>query len=498
MKGLLMFKDRDLKKPEKSNYTEKTVCRDPRDQALCDDLELEPILSAMADGDSLIKKVCLQVLLSPLTKPAQIRYRQEIMKDALAHPQAVRALYDLCIDTENRRKDVWFSLRSYRLTSTFSTAKDLLSIYLDSLQELRKIADQNRKDFVSPGFCRFFDMVEKELSDEYFARVLPLKNRLSSAGGLLISAKFGPYLQGVSYVFRQKKTRHSRLQWLFAPSYTIADRDDAGANDLNIRQDRAINEATNALAQSAEHLEQFFALLRRELAFYVGAIRLRDRVEALGLPVCIPEVLEKTEERRSWDNLYDISLALVKGGPVTGNRGSAENQNLIIITGANQGGKTTFLRSVGQAQLMAQCGLFVAAEHLTVPVRGQVFTHFKREEDREMERGKLEEELSRMSAIADRLREHDLILFNESFSSTNEREGSQVFGEITAALLEGRVEIFSVTHLYAYAARFAEDERAAFLRAQRLPDGSRTFRLLPGKPLETAYGEDLYRKVFRE
>ena len=487
MKVLLMFEDRDLQLQE---------TEDPRDQALCEDLELETIFSAMAEGDSLMDRVCRQVLLSPLKDLHTIRYRQEMMEDALQNPKVLNSLYGLCLDTAEQRRNVWYTLHSFRLSSTFSTALDLLEIYLDALKKLRKIADESRNSFTSAGFRRFFSMVEEELTDEYFAQVQPLKYQLACSGGILIGAEFGDYLQGVSYTFLQKKNRRSRLSWLFAPSYTIADRDDAGANDLNVRKDRAINEATNALAQSAEHLEQFFALLRRELAFYVGAVRLRDRLKNRQMPICMPQVLPAASEERAWENSYDVSLALTKETAVVGNRGATRSQGLVIITGANQGGKTTFLRSVGQAQLMAQCGLFVGAEALTLPLRREIFTHFKREEDRSMERGKLEEELSRMSRIADCLQERDLILFNESFSSTNEREGSQIFSQITRALLDRRVEVFSVTHLCAYAACFSEEPGAAFFRAQRLKDGQRTFRLLPGKPLDTAFGEDIYQKVF--
>ena len=65
-----------------------------------------------------------------------------------------------------------------------------------------------------------------------------------------------------------------------------------------------------------------------------------------------------------------------------------------MITGANQGGKSTFLRSVGLAQLMMQCGMFVAAESLRASVGQRLFTHYKREEDAAMESGKLDEELA--------------------------------------------------------------------------------------------------------
>ena len=65
---------------------------------------------------------------------------------------------------------------------------------------------------------------------------------------------------------------------------------------------------------------------------------------------------------------------------MVGNDVHGGGKSLVVITGANQGGKSTFLRSVGLAQLMMQCGMFVAAE-VTGPVCTGVFTHYKREED---------------------------------------------------------------------------------------------------------------------
>ena len=169
-----------------------------------------------------------------------------------------------------------------------------------------------------------------------------------------------------------------------------------------------------------------------------------------------------------------------------------------MITGANQGGKSTFLRSVGLAQLMMQAGMFVAAESFTASVSAGVFTHFKREEDAAMEKGKLDEELARMSAITSQIRPGCLLLYNESFASTNEREGSEIARQVIRALTEAGIRIVFVTHMYDLAGRYyaEQDPGTLFLRAERQPDGHRTFRLLPGEPLPTSYGEDLYREVF--
>jgi len=150
------------------------------------------------------------------------------------------------------------------------------------------------------------------------------------------------------------------------------------------------------------------------------------------------------------------------------------------------------------AQLMMQAGMFVAAEAFEAELCPAVFTHYKREEDAAMKSGKLDEELARMSDIAERIAPNAMILFNESFAATNEREGSEIARQVVSALLEKRIKIFYVTHLYTFAHRCWERfrEQALFLRAERDADGKRTFRMIEGEPLETSFGEDLYRQVF--
>jgi DNA mismatch repair ATPase MutS len=131
-------------------------------------------------------------------------------------------------------------------------------------------------------------------------------------------------------------------------------------------------------------------------------------------------------------------------------------------------------------------------------VRGGVFTHYRREEDVTMESGKLDEELSRMSDIVDKITPNAMVLFNESFAATNEREGSEIARQITNALIESGIKAVFVTHLYEFAHGLYEKkmQNAMFLRAERRADGTRTFRLTEGEPLQTSYGKDVYESVF--
>jgi hypothetical protein len=127
-----------------------------------------------------------------------------------------------------------------------------------------------------------------------------------------------------------------------------------------------------------------------------------------------------------------------------------------------------------------------------------VFTHYKREEDETMESGKLDEELARMSDIADHISPRCLLLCNESFAATNEREGSQIARQVVDAMLAEHVKVIFVTHMFDLSSDYYAQQRrdALFLRAGRGADGARPFRVADGEPLPTSYGEDSYRKIF--
>jgi DNA mismatch repair ATPase MutS len=109
------------------------------------------------------------------------------------------------------------------------------------------------------------------------------------------------------------------------------------------------------------------------------------------------------------------------GSRAVGSDVEAEGKDIVVVTGANQGGKSTYLRAVGIAQLMMQCGMFVVADSFSGNVCRQLFTHYKREEDTTMASGKLDEELNRMNAIVAALTPDSMVLFNESLTARDPR-----------------------------------------------------------------------------
>jgi DNA mismatch repair ATPase MutS len=377
-------------------------------------------------------------------------------------------------------------------------------MFMDIIKRLRNIVDENAGNFESEGFTAFFAMLDKELDDDYFASVQKHLKRLKFHAGVPISAELGEGNKGINYVLRKPPDKkRGWMKEIFAPrtpvyTFYIEDRDDAGSRAVSELEHRGLNLVANALAQSTDHILSFFKMLRTELAFYVGCLNLHEQLARKGEPVSFPLPAASNERRHAARGLYDVCLALILEQRVVGNDLDADNKSLVIITGANQGGKSTFLRSIGLAQLMMQCGMFVPAEQFCANLCDGLFTHYKRSEDVTMNSGKLDEELSRMSDIVNHITPNSVVLFNESFAATNEREGSEIARQIVSALTEKGIKVCFVTHLYEFAHRYYDKkaEGALFLRAERQEGGTRTFRLIEGEPLQTSYGTDLYDRIW--
>jgi DNA mismatch repair ATPase MutS len=115
-----------------------------------------------------------------------------------------------------------------------------------------------------------------------------------------------------------------------------------------------------------------------------------------------------------------------------------------------------------------------------------------------MTSGKFDEELARMSEITAAISTDALLICNESFAATNEREGSEVAAEVIRAMTDTRNTVVFVTHLYELAHGLYQHhaDSTLHLRADRGIDGHRTFHIAEGEPLPTSYGEDLYQRTF--
>jgi MutS domain V len=497
MKVYLLYRDRDF---------DFAADLPPGHDELIADLELTTLLQAMAAGDKLLYQVSAKVLFAGLQEPGAIRYRQRVLDDCLAQPEVIRKMYAVAVGALEDKRHLW--LGGYGGTyqgasSNLSGAVRYLEAYVARLRQLRKIADEHAVRFRSDGLTTLFATLQRELDDEYFEEISDHLKRLRFRAGVLLSARLDRDNSGIGFVLRAPGDTRGRWRERLGIgprttySFTLAPRDEAGGQILEDLTSRGINLVANAAAQSADHIGSYFTMLRAELGFYVGCLNLAGRLAAKRVPVAVPDPEPPAPPVFSCTDLRDACLELQSQDPVVGNDVQADGKSLVIITGANSGGKSTFLRSVGVAQLMMQCGLFVTAGSYRADVASGIFTHFIREEDSDMTSGRLDDELRRMSAIADHVRPHCLVLFNESFAGTNEREGSEIGYQVVRALLDADIKVFFVTHRFDFAERFRRQQAGAalFLRAERRPDGRRNYKLAVRDPLPTSFGEDLYYRL---
>lgn len=478
----------------------------PGDEDLIQDLELGTVLAVMAAGDGFLHQVSAKVLLTCLEDPEEIRYRQQVLADCLAEPAVIRDMYAIAAGALEDKRRRWLGGYggSYQdPSSNLSGAVGHLEGYVARLRQLRQISDEHAGKFRSAGLRALFATVLRELDDEYFEEVSRHLKQLRFRSGVLTSARLDRDNSGTGFVLRapaggrRRWTERLGIGPRTAYSFTIPPRDEAGGRILADLTGRGINLVANAAAQSADHIGSFFTVLKAELGFYISCINLAERLAAKGVPVTVPDPAGASSLAFTCTDLRDACLELQSPGPATGNDVQADGRPLIVITGANSGGKSTFLRSVGVAQLMMQCGLFVTAKSYRAGVASGIFTHFIREEDAGMSSGRLDDELRRMSAVAGRIGPHALVLFNESFAGTNEREGSEIGYQVVRALLEARIKVLFVTHRFSFADRFRCQHASAALslRAERQPDGQRSFKLTVKDPLPTSFGEDLYYRL---
>jgi hypothetical protein len=493
VKVRLLYRDRDV------DLEQPLV---PNADTLAQDLGLRALLDAAADGDSHLRELARHALLTGLETVDEITYRLGVLADLRSQNGLARRLYDLAVEGLEAKRNARFFW--FRDTPDTQVKKSLamLELLIDVLKRLRAVADEHAGSVSSEGLGRFFAMLHEELDDSYLASLDEYLQELHFRDGALISAELGAGSRGRDYVLRRQRGRGllGRLTpaALRGMSFSVSTRDEYGMRALGELRDRGLAPVGNALAQSTDHILAFLRILRDEAGFYLACLNLQRALEERGVPTVLPEPAPPEERALSLRGLVDTELALRLEADVAGNDVDADGTRLVVITGANEGGKSTFLRSLGIAQLMLEAGMFVTAESYRASVSSGVFTHFKREEDVSMQSGKLDEELRRMSELAEQIRPHGLLLCNESFASTNEAEGSEIGRQVVRALVEDDVRVGYVTHMFELARGLQAEESkdALFLQAERRPDGSRTFRMVSGEPEPTSHGADSYRRIF--
>jgi hypothetical protein len=248
---------------------------------------------------------------------------------------------------------------------------------------------------------------------------------------------------------------------------------------------RALHEAAQLVRAVPE---PFIARFVREMRWYFRFLDLMKRMWARGCPFAYPAL--STDGGIQLDGAYDLALALKAECVVENDLSLAAEERGVIVSGANQAGKTTFLRSIGQIAVLTALGLPVPCCRASLPLYRSVFSHFSEAEDSSTDHGKLKEELLRLKPALLSADRDSLVLLNEPFSSTTAQNAMDMADRALSLFVDAGARVLCVTHISGL-----EAEKLVSMTAQIDPvSHQRLYRIIRA-PAEThAYADEIARK----
>lgn len=459
------------------------------EQALCD-LGFDLIKNNIFfDFTGLYKTFC-KVLNKPVNDREILLERQRIYLDFCKYPFLIDNIGEYC----NRASDFYLN----PFGKTFRTPNDRLKYYLSNTLELIDIYDKFPTIFKN---LRFKSSAFSEYKHISFA---PLKKELEKLATLYTSSSFSVNVEfnsgfklksaslndseniRIPFVYSGNKKRKNSEILPFSEDYIFFGNNNVVYNVANELKNSMILNLCQNISNINSSIKAFFSNLLSEVDFYEAALHLKNYMDKKNIPLCMPKIVAFDTGIRA-KGLYDLGLASSTDETITANDISMEKGKILIVTGHNRGGKTTFLKSVGIAQILAQAGLFVPAEDYSCPVYQGILTHFPSGEDETLSDGKLAEELRRLKNDFHMLKGGGLALFNESFSTTTTKEGAEIGIDVLRAVCSSASHSVFVTHLM----EIAQNRNLIGNTLSLTTENANSHKIIEGEPLPNIHAYEM-------
>jgi len=201
----------------------------------------------------------------------------------------------------------------------------------------------------------------------------------------------------------------------------------------------AFAELEQFCARHQQYLDETIGRFDREIQFYLAYLEYIEPLKKKGLAFALPRTSARSKEV-SAIGTFDLALAAKLTGDrvsiVTNDFHLSDGERILVVSGPNNGGKTTFARTFGQLHFLASLGLPVPGDDARLFLPDRIFTHFEREEELETLRGKFEDELYRIHGILEQATGASLLIMNESFGSTTLRDAVLVGSEVVRQIID--------------------------------------------------------------
>lgn len=456
----------------------------------------------------------LHIVSAPLNNQEKILERQNILKDFLAYPGLALNLRKICLEISKNKCESTHSDKRERLADFKKVLDRSVNVSAELLKHLkhREFSSRTLKDLRSQLDCN--DKIES------------IKQRIDSLINASVHNHFTLDLEyGSGFKFRSTNiyannenntgnhnAEKAGVLKFFKKANNIIKKEPEGffygtpfsPIDAQITGEVGILNKTPVymgmiITDLNRHILNFCSSLAKQLNFYIACIEIIKYLENKNINFVFPEF--NGEKKINAENLLDFGLII--------NRCDEDNLNIVsnnfndsggayyLISGENQGGKTTFLKSLGIAQLFAQAGLIVTAEKYICPVFHNFISHFPKDEDEDLNFGKLAEELTRIKKASPLIADNSLTLLNESFATTTENEGFEIACDILRAFSETTAKILFVTHNHPLLKKRGELNLANNIKLKSLIVNGRTYKIIEAEPQENLDTIDFFEKLKR-
>ncbi len=469
-----------------------------------------------------------QILTTLTTEPTIIRWRQAVLADFLANPALVDTAIGLLTRLANlqtgspmlgkRQRNLLLETADHlaELDSFVQVVGDLhraltsASLQSSALQQVQQnlamvVADPN------------FQALQADLPELR----APLERITSLTVGINLDVELKPESAVLLSINDYKVGANA--SWVLRVMGLQDDADEAGIaqlhrvpEDLNVRPlsplfqdlDRLLTQIAQPIARALNRYARTgsgaLASLEYEMAFFAAAAQMIQKATAKGITFCVPDVAEASERITQIDSLANMALVLSQSEKVVPSdvRFDAEGR-IAILTGPNSGGKTTYLRSVGLAQIMFQAGLLLPAKLARLSPIDALYTHFPALETRQD--GRLAEEAARLREVFQQASGKSLVLLNETFSSTSSGEAIYLAQDVLCGLRAIGARSIFATHLIELAEKMEYIEQTiggdsrlyslvAGVSVGHSGEGNPTYQITRGLPLGQSYAREIARR----